>query len=321
MDLLAAVTASVTVMLFAAYAARRLSLRPADQRLRVLAPGGVDVEPRGEGEVILRPGTSSLAFVGRFLDRQGYAARWRRQLERAGLTVRPGEYFLMRCLFAAALFVVPVVVLRSLPGLLLGAVLAAAGFMLPALWVSARARSRIGKIERQLAETITLISNAQRAGFAFAQGIEVAAERMGPPISTELARMMFDMNMGASTEDALVAMNERIGSEDLDLVVTAILIQRQTGGNLAEVLDNVTEIMRDRDRIKGEIQSLTASQRMSGVILSLWPIALGLLFFAINPSMMSLMWTTIPGLVLLGIWGTLNLVGFLALRRILRIDI
>jgi tight adherence protein B len=144
---------------------------------------------------------------------------------------------------------------------------------------------------------------------------------MGPPISVELSRMMLDMNMGASTEDALVAMNERIGSEDLDLVVTAILIQRQTGGNLTEVLDNVTEIMRDRERIQGEIKSKTASQRMSGLILSAWPAALGLLFFAINPSMMSLMWTTTPGVVLLVIWLTLNLLGFFTMRRVLAIDI
>jgi tight adherence protein B len=214
-----------------------------------------------------------------------------------------------------------VVLLRGLPGLLLGIVLGFAGYMIPAVWVGMRGRSRINKIDRQLGETITLIANAQRAGFAFAQGVDVAAQRMGPPISVELSRMMLDMNMGASTEDALVAMNERIGSEDLDLVVTAILIQRQTGGNLTEVLDNVTEIMRDRERIQGEIKSKTASQRMSGLILSLWPAALGLLFFAINPSMMSLMWTTTPGLVLLVIWLTLNLLGFFTMRRVLAIDI
>jgi tight adherence protein B len=321
MDTPAATTASLAVVTLAAYAARTFGLRPADQRRKVLSAGSMQVEQRGDGDAILRPGASSLAFVGKYLDRRGYANKWRKDIERAGLTLRPGEYFLFRAFLGIVLFILPVVLLRGLPGLLLGIVLGFAGYMIPAVWVGMRGRSRINKIDRQLGEAITLIANAQRPGFAFAQGVDVAAQRMGPPISVELSRMMLDMNMGASTEDALVAMNERIGSEDLDLVVTAILIQRQTGGNLTEVLDNVTEIMRDRERSQGEIKSKTASQRMSGLILSAWPAALGLLFFAINPSMMSLMWTTTPGVVLLVIWLTLNLLGFFTMRRVLAIDI
>lgn len=321
MDLLAAVTASLAVMMLAAYAALSLSRRPADQRLRVLAADGIEIEHRSDRDAILRPGVSSLAFLGHFLDRRGYAERWRIQLDRAGLVIRPGEYLLIRCALAAVACIIPLLFFRSPAGVLIGFVLAMGGFMLPAVWVGARAGSRIRKIDRQLTETITLIANAQRSGFAFAQGVDAAADRMGPPISTELARMILDINMGSSTEDALVAMNRRIGSEDLDLVVTAILIQRQTGGNLTEVLDNVTEIMRDRDRIKGEIGTMTASQRMSALVLSLWPAVLGLVFFAINPHMMSLMWTTLPGIVMLIIWGTLNLAGFLTMRRILNIDI
>jgi tight adherence protein B len=320
MDLLAAMTASLAVMMLAASAARSLARRPADQRLKVLAAGGMQIERRSDGDAILRPGVSSMAFFGRFLDRRGYAERWRIQLDRAGLAIRPGEYWLIRCAFAAVCFVAPLLLLQDLAGFLIGLAVAAGAFMLPAMWVGARAQKRTHKIERQLTETITLISNAQRAGFAFAQGVETAAERMGPPISTELARMMLDINMGSSTEDALQAMNERIGSEDLDLVVTAILIQRQTGGNLTEVLDNVTDIMRDRDRIKGEINTMTASQRMSALVLSLWPAILGLVVFAVNPGMMSLMWTTLPGIIMLITWGCLNLAGFLTMRRILNID-
>ena len=104
-------------------------------------------------------------------------------------------------------------------------------------------------------------------------------------------------------------------------MVTAILIQRQTGGNLVEVLENVTEIMRDRERIKGDIKSLTASQRLSGWVLSLWPVVLALIFFAINPSTMSLMWTTVPGLIMSTVWVCLNLMGVFTMRRILDIDI
>jgi tight adherence protein B len=321
MDVLAAVTASLAVMMIAGYAALALSRRPADQRLRALAGNSIEIEQRSDQDAILRPGASSLVILGHFLDRRGYAERWRIQLDRAALTIRPGEYLLVRCALAATAFVVPMLFFRSLLAFLIALAAALVGFMAPGMWVGARGASRLRQIERQLAETITLIANAQRAGFAFAQGVEVAADRMGPPISTELARMMLDINMGSSTEDALVAMNRRIGSEDLDLVVTAILVQRQTGGNLTEVLDNVTEIMRDRERIKGEISTMTASQRMSAWVLSLWPAVLGLVFFAINPHMMSLMWTTLPGIIMLVTWGALNLAGFVTMRRILSIDI
>ena len=167
----------------------------------------------------------------------------------------------------------------------------------------------------------TLVANAQRAGFAFSQGVDVAAKRVGPPMSVELNRMMLDVNLGSSVEDALTAMNDRIGSDDLDMVITAILIQRNTGGNLAEVLDNVSETMRDRERIQGEIKTMTSSQRLAGLILSGWPAVIGLIFFAINPGMMSLMWTTSIGLVLLGLWLVLNFLGFFTIRRILDIDI
>jgi len=322
MELLAAVVAGVSVLLLFSYAMRAARLRPADARLRVLAPlSSAVVEQRGDGEAILRPGGSAIPVIGSMLDRRAFGERWRFELERAGLTLRAGEYFLLRAMLAGIAFLGAAVFLRSPLGVAIGAAAGAGAFMVPALWVRRRVRSRVAAIERQLVETITLIANAQRTGYAFSQGVEVAAQRMGPPISVELNRVLLDINMGAATEDALGAMNQRVGSDDLDLVVTAILIQRQSGGNLAEVLDNVTEIMRDRERIKGEIKTLTASQQLSGWILSCWPLALALLFFAINPRTMSLMWTTLPGVVLLVVWGTLNLLGVLTMRRILNIDI
>ncbi|HEY8173644.1 MAG TPA: type II secretion system F family protein, partial [Dehalococcoidia bacterium] len=281
----------------------------------------VTIQQGEDGEALLRRSASSIPAITRFLDARGYAVRWAFQLEQAGLTLRPGEYFLVRMMFALVTFAVVFVIGRNALTFVIALVAALVGFMLPAIWLRLRISRRINKINAQLVETITLIANAQRAGFAFAQGVDVAVKRMGPPISLELTRMLLDMNLGASTESALAGMNERIGSDDVDMVVTAILIQRQTGGNLAEVLESVTETMRDRERIQGEIKTLTSSQRMTGWVLSLWPAALGLLFFAINPSMMSLMWTTGAGIVLLVIWVVLNMMGIFTIRRILDIDI
>jgi tight adherence protein B len=184
-----------------------------------------------------------------------------------------------------------------------------------------RKRRRRHAIERQLAEALTHIANAMRAGFALLQAIDSAARRLQPPLAEELARLVTDVNLGSTLEGALADLNERVGSYDLDMAVTAIIIQRRTGGNLSEILDNVAETMRERDRVRGEIRVLTAQQRLAGWILSLWPVFLALVFFLMNPDVMSNLWTTPVGLVLLIGAAFLQLLGFLTIRRIVAIDI
>ena len=321
MEFLAAAMAALAVLFLFTFLVRAQALRPAESRLhRLSASRNVTLDTSGDN-TILRRNPSSIPAIGRLLTSRGYAAQWNSDLERAGLTLRPVEYVLIRLIMGGFVFMLILLLMMSPVGLVLAFAGGAVGFMIPAFWVSTRIKRRVRGIENQLVETLTLMASSQRAGFAFAQAVELAAQRTGPPISLELNRLLLDLNLGASTEDALMAMNERVQSEDLDLVVTAILIHRQTGGNLAEILDNVTETMRDRERIKGEIKTLTASQRLSGMILSGWPAVLGLLFLLINPGGMSLMWTTTAGVIMLGIMILLNLLGYFSIRRILDIDI
>lgn len=321
MEYLAAIVASLAVLCLFTFVVRAQALRPAESRLhRLSASQQVRLDASGDGS-ILRRNPSSIPAVGRLLTNRGYATQWSSDLERAGLTLRPVEYLLIRLFLSTVAFLIVLLLLSNPLGLVIACVAGGAAFMLPAMWVGMRIKRRVKGIEAQLVETLTLMANSQRAGFAFAQAVELAAQRTGPPISIELNRMLLDLNLGASTEDALIGMNERVRSEDLDLVVTAILIHRQTGGNLAEILDNVTETMRDRERIRGEIKTLTASQRLSGAILSGWPVLLGLFFTAMNPGTMSLMWTTLPGIIILSVMLSLNLAGYLTIRRILAIDI
>lgn len=322
MEALAAMVAAASVFMLTAYVIRARALRPSESRLRYLSPmNNVAIEEGSDGKALLRRSASSIPAISEILTRRGYARRWSENLERAGLTLRPGEYFLIRSMLALIGVGVVTAIGRSPIAFAGGLIGAALLYMLPAVWLNLRVKGRVSKLNGQLVETISLIANAQRAGFAFAQGVDVAAKRVGPPMSVELNRMLLDTNLGASMDDALIAMNERIGSEDIDMVVTAILIQRQTGGNLAEVLENVTETMRDRERIHGEIKTLTSSQRMTGWILSVWPTLLGLMFFALIPSMMSLLWTTSAGLVLLGVWFVLNALGVITIQKILDIDV
>jgi tight adherence protein B len=318
---LASILGAGAVFLVLAYLVRARGPQAPETRLRHLAPReAVAVQTGADGNAVLRR-RGRLRIFAPLIDRNRYAARWALELERADAKMRPGEYFLLRLALAAAIAVVVSLVGRNAAAVVVGLAAGGVAYMVPAFWLRIRARRRLRQIEAQLVETISLISNALRAGFAFAQAVDLTAKRVGPPISVELGRALLDINLGASAEDALTAMNERIGSDDLDIVVTAILIQRNAGGNLAEVLDNVCETMRDRERIRGEIRTMTTQQQFTGWVLSFWPATLGLIFFAINPSMTALLWTTSAGLVLLGIWAGLNTVGIVAIRRILDIDI
>jgi tight adherence protein B len=200
-------------------------------------------------------------------------------------------------------------------------VLGLAGYVAPALYVSIRKRMRLRAIEGQLVESLTHIANAIRSGFAVLQAIDSAAHRLQPPIAEELARLVADVNLGRTLEDALADLGERVGSYDLDMVITAILIQRSTGGNLSEILDTVAETMRERDRVRGEIRTLTAQQRFAGWVLSLWPVVVAIIFFLLNPDLMSNLWTTPAGVGLLVGAAVLQVLGFLTIRRIVAIDI
>jgi tight adherence protein B len=275
-----------------------------------------------KGRLPLRRAASSIPGLRDRLTNSAWAQRTALDLARAGLKLRVGEYMLLRALLATLGFVVPWVLSgAAVSGLLAGLALAVVGAIAPALYVGMRKRRRRHAIERQLAEALTHIANAMRAGFALLQAIDSAARRLQPPLAEELARLVTDVNLGSTLEGALADLNERVGSYDLDMAVTAIIIQRRTGGNLSEVLDNVAETMRERDRVRGEIRVLTAQQRLAGWILSLWPVFLALVFFLMNPDVMSNLWTTPVGLVLLIGAAFLQLLGFLTIRRIVAIDI
>jgi len=309
------------VFLFLAYMVRARALRPVESRLRVLSPRvSVSVSTSADGATLLRRDPRS-TLIGKLVNTSTYAQRWQFELERADLKLRPSEYFLVRVAIAAVTVIIVTLIGRNGPAFLVSLPLAAITYMMPAYWVRFRTMRRIAEIDKQLPETVTLIANGLRAGFAFGQSLDTAAKRIGPPMSVELGRVLLDVNLGMSTEDALRAMNERIGSDDVDMLVTAILVQRNSGGNLAEVLENVAHTIRDRERIRGEIRTLTASQRFTGWVLTLWPLALALIFVAMVPDIMSLMWTTEAGRVMMGIWFALNVLGAFSLRRILDIDI
>jgi len=149
----------------------------------------------------------------------------------------------------------------------------------------------------------------------------MAADQLEHPIATELDQTVHETNVGSSMDDAFLALSERCNSYDLDLVVTAVLIQRSAGGNLSEILENVAATMRERVRIRGEIQTLTAQQTLTGIVIALLPVGVGGIFMVISPEYITTLFTETMGQVMLGLAIILESVGILVIKRILAIEV
>lgn len=251
-----------------------------------------------------------------------WAERTRSELDRAGLALKLHEYVTMRVLVGLLAFAVVLLLGGATTvAILLALAAGGAGYMLPAFYVRGRIGKQVGKFNDQLEDMLTMVSNSLRAGFGLLQAFGLAAEQAQPPMSTELNRLLRDTQMGASVEESLQNMGERVGSYDLDVVITAILIQRSVGSNLSEVLDKVAHTIRERARIKGEINTLTAQKRLSGFVVGLMPAAFVLLMLVISFDYMSTLFTDPLGRLLLIVAVALDIIGVAVIKRIVSIEI
>lgn len=183
-----------------------------------------------------------------------------------------------------------------------------------------RKKERIKLFDSQLNEGITIISNSLKAGYSFLQAVAVVAEETSDPFSKEFKKLLKEMSLGISEEDALRSLISRVESEDLRLIMNAILIQKDIGGNLSEILDNISETIRERQKIKNELKTLTAQGRLSGIILMVIPIFLGIIIYIFNKEYMLLLFTTSIGLFMVGSAVISEIFGFLMIRKIINID-
>ena len=260
-----------------------------------------------------------LRSFGRYLE----SPRWNLSLEmrmlRAGLPLRSGE-FIVLC-FASATLLAMLFLLLGGGQLVAGVTGAVAGFFFPFILVNMKIARRMKAFNGQLGDALILIANSLRTGYSFMQASDMVAQEMRPPISSEFSRAVKEMNLGVTIEDALANLGKRINSEDLDLVLTAVLIQRQVGGNLSEVLDNIARTIRERVRIRGEIRTLTAQGRISGIIVSLLPVVLGLVIYLLNPEYVKLLFVHPVGKIMLGVAGLGQVIGIIVIRRIVDIEV
>ena len=240
-----------------------------------------------------------------------------RDLARANLKLRPAEYYYIR-FGAAAFFGLVLWLFRDPVSGLIGLFL---GYMAPRFWVGRRIGKRLSAFNKQLPDTIVLLSNSLRAGSSFLQSIELVSREGGAPMSEEMGRVVREVNLGLGMEEALQNLVRRIRSEDLDLMVTAIGIQQQVGGNLAEILDTIAFTIRERVRIKGEINTLTAQGKMSGYLVAFLPIAIAGALNVINPAFMEPLFTTLIGQILIGVGLTMMAIGFFVIMKIVDIKV
>jgi tight adherence protein B len=273
----------------------------------------------------------ALAQLNRVVERRDFGANLAREIARADLKIKVSEYL---AIWAGAIVGLPLLfivfslgmpALRSPIALLVAAFI---GFMLPRFWLGRRKGGRLNAFNKSLPDTITLLANALRAGSSFLQAIELVVRESRPPISTEFGRVIREVNLGLPFEQALENMVRRVRSDDLELMATAISIQHTVGGNLAEILDSIAYTIRERVRIKGEIKTLTAQQRLSGYVVGFLPIGLAGFLFVAAPNFMEPMFANPPavlglpaGVVILIFGGFMMFLGFMFIRKIVDIEV
>ncbi len=275
--------------------------------------------------------SKALANLNKVVEGRDFGANLARELARADLKLKPSEYLMI---WGGSIVGIPLamvalsVVLPAFGSPLMWLVGMFIGFMLPRFWLNRRKGGRLNAFNKQLPDTITLIANALRAGSSFLQAIEMVVRESRPPVSTEFARVIREVNLGLPFELALENMVRRVRSDDLELMATAISIQHTVGGNLAEILDSIAYTIRDRVRIKGEIRTLTAQQRLSGYVVGMLPIGLAGFLFIAAPKFMDPMFDKdvavggLPiGVIILAFGGFMMFLGFMAIRKIVDIEV
>jgi tight adherence protein B len=250
-----------------------------------------------------------------------FAQRWRAQLARADVKLTVTEFAAVHVLSMFTFFFAGYFVLFG-QQIVMGIVSGFVGFFAPRIFVSRKIQSRLVSFENQLPDTLGLWVNALRSGYSVLQSMEAISRDAPEPTATEFKRVVQEVQLGIDQDDALEHLLNRVESEDLDLVITAVNIQREVGGNLAEILEVIGHTIRERIKLKGEIRVLTSQGRATGYLISGLPIVLALFLYSINPGYMSnLFENRACGWPMLGISLALIGIGMAVIQKIVDIEI
>lgn len=258
---------------------------------------------------------SGPGFFERVMDRIGNLSH---VFEQAEVSLQPGQFFLISGLLAAlgggtAWWLGAPVGIVPVAMVVMGT--------LPLVWLIQRRKKRLKKFGAQLPDALELVARALRAGHSLGAGMHVVAEEMPAPIGTEFGRVHEEQNLGISLEDTLLNLTKRVPNLDLKFFATAVVLQRQTGGDLSEILDKIGYVIRERFKIYGQVQALTGEGRLSGIVLMLLPVVLFIAMYQLNPDYIMVLFTEEMGRKMLAVAIFLQILGAIVIKKIVDIKV
>jgi len=261
---------------------------------------------------------SEVPLLNRLLSRVNIATRIDRRLRQADMKMPVGTFLLL----SLALFSLGIVAGRILHWpIILSVVVGSALFAVPNIIVDIMRRRRLKRFINHFPEALEMFARSLRAGHSFTGAIQLVAQEMPDPIGSEFSKVFEEQNLGIPLRQALIGMTDRVDILDVKFFVTAILIQRETGGNLAEIIDKIAYVIRERFRVQGQLKIFTAQARVSAIILAFLPIGVAVLIGIFNPEYMKPLWFERTGRIMTSVAVVMQVLGMLAIRKIIRIKI
>jgi tight adherence protein B len=269
-------------------------------------------------EVLKNELLSDVPLLNRVLARLNFAVRIDRRLRQADLEIRVGTFVLLSLiLFAIAVIVGRILHWPAVVILLVGLGL----FAIPNTYVDVKRRLRVKRFLNHFPDALEMFARSLRAGHSFTGAIQLVGQEMPDPVGPEFRKVFDEQNLGIPLRQALIGMTDRVDTLDVKFFVTAILVQRETGGNLAEIIDKISYVIRERFRVQGQLKIFTAQARMSGFILALLPIGIAVMIGILNPEYLKPLWLERTGRIMIAVAVILQILGMLAIRKIIRIKI
>lgn len=238
------------------------------------------------------------------------------ELEKSDISKKPEDFIII---WIVVTFVPGLLFMLIFKNQLIAPMLMIIGAVAPIMYMKSKQKKRRDMFESQLSDALMIASNCLKSGLTFNQAMDTISSECDDPIKSEFKRTVNEITFGSSQDEALEAMAKRVKSEDFDLVVSAVSIQRQTGGNLSEILDTIAGTIRERYKIRGEIRTLTGQGRVSGLIIGSLPVALLLIMSLINKELIMTLFTTSTGNILLLLSVGLETIGAIAINKIVTI--
>lgn len=269
-------------------------------------------------EVLKRHIYSDVPFLNRILHSLPNLEKLERLRLQANASYPLGFFILLSLVLAFSFFALG---LFFSTGILNASILAAVGLCIPYVYLRTKRQKRMEKFERQLPEALDLIARSLRAGHAFTSGMKIAALEFDDPMGPELEETIDEINYGLSVQDALQSLSFRIDCPDLRFFIVSVILQRETGGNLAEIIEGISSLIRERFKFQGKVRTLAAEGKLSAIILIALPFFVVILLSFLNPEFLSVLFSEPAGRRALGVAGIMMVIGVFIIRRMVRLRV